>query len=764
MRLSVLSLLLIISSFVLGQQNDCNKEVGQFEITQLQFTDAQEALSIYRNYISKNLPSLTVDCSRRMYSLLANFSAIAASTDSADVYFKKAIYYSNLCTSDTAKIHAAIDYARFLNNMQPDSFAVYSNMVYARLMAYAQKKKLKYAAFLNNLPVGATPASFSTSEINALSPALINDMNESEKALWRQYYEMKGSSLIYSTSTTAAENNLKLALFFDRNNPGDDNESVTLNNLGFLYQNAGRHTLAVEYFLASVEKNKKNNEEYAAINTLSNVAFSFRMIKRFDVARQYSLEAIAIARRLNLTKNLCRVLSQYASVFIDEGNFAEAEKNLRESISLSHATDNKADLCYSMRKLADMLINRTGRSAEGKIFIDSSAYYAAAIGDNSFLYFINNTLASYYFKTADYEKSLQLALSSYNESIAYNDKEIAVTSLNLLHQLYEKKNNPVLALQYYKLFVQLRDSSSGKEMHYALSDIQEKYDSQKKQLAIETLEKEKSKKQQQTNILIAGLGVMLLLSGLFYFFNRKLNHQKKELQQSNTLLNEATANQNRLFGIIGHDLRGMVAPFSKAGKIMSNYIGKNNLQDAAKFSFKLEENAGRLSETLNNLLHWSLQQMKGIRITKENVPVYQTINDVISHYTDVIKLKNITVHVHVPATEILVTDKEAFQIIIRNLLSNALKFTENNSIDFSSKNNPNDFTLIITDKGAGMADEQIHRLFVIDEKVTGKGTQGETGSGLGLVVVQKMADALNAKLEITSKLHAGTTIAVIFKK
>jgi signal transduction histidine kinase len=764
MRTGLIILLLFFCQPVFCQVNLCNKEILEFEINQLKFTDAHKSVDQYRNYLNKNLPLLTADCSRRMYSLLANFSAIASSMDSADLYFRKAIDYSNLCTSDTAKIFAAIDYARFLNNVQPDSFAVYSDIVYNKLLANAQKNKLRYAAFLNNLPAGATPASFSASEINTLSPSLINDMDDGEKALWRQYYEMKGSALIYSTAAAAAENNLKLALFFDRNNPGDDNESVSLNNLGLLYQNAGRHTTAVEYFLAAVEKNKKNNEEYAGINTLSNITYSFRMIKRFDVARQYSLEAIEIAKRLNLTKNLCRVLSQYASVFIDEGNYTEAEKVLRESIALSHSTENKADLCYSMRKLANMFIVNTNNLAMGKLFIDSSAWYAAAIGDNGFLYFINNTLASYYFKTTNYDKSLQYALSSYNESIAYNDKEIAVTSLNLLHQLYEKMNNPALALQYYKLFVQLRDSSSGKEMHYALSDIQEKYESQKKQLAIETLEKERSKKQQQTNILITGLGVLLLLSGLFYFFNRKLNHQKKVLQQTNTLLNAATATQNRLFGIIGHDLKGMVAPFSKAGKIMSNYLNKNNLQDAEKFSVKLEENAGRLSETLNNLLHWSLQQMKGLHIQKQVVPVYETINHVVNHYADVIRLKNINVQVLVQATETLITDKEAFQIIIRNLLSNALKFTENNTIQFSSQQTEKDYILTIADRGTGMTDEQVKRLFAIEEKISGSGTQGETGSGLGLVVVQKMAEALNATLQITSKLQSGTTISITFKK
>jgi signal transduction histidine kinase len=764
MRSAFLILLLGFFYQVFAQKNTCEKEIEVFEATQLQFTDAGQALATYQSYLLHNQATLSPDCNRRIYSLMANFSALGSSINAADSFFKKAVYYSTLCNADTASIFALLDYARFLNNVAPDSFIVYSNIAYRQLNALAQKNNPRFAAWLAARPVLTEKISSSSDRETGTPPlTFISDMTNTVKSLWRQYFELQGSSLIYSKSAGAAEANLNMALFFDRNNPEDDNESVSLNNLGIVFQNEGRHTTAVEYFLKSIEKNKNNKQEYAVISTLGNITYSFRMIRRFDVARQYCLEAIEIARRLKLTKNLCRILSQYASVFIDEGNFAEAEKQLRESIALSHQTSNKADLCYSMRKLGNMFIVNTNHLVAGKQLIDSSAYYAAAIGDKSFLYFINNSLAAYYFKTGDYTTAMKFATSSYTESVAYQDKEIALSSLNLLHQLYEKKGDAALALQYYKLFTNLKDSSSGKEMHYALSDIQEKYESQKKQLAIDALEKEKLKRRQQFVALIIGLCVLLILVALVYFFNRKLNQQKKVLEQNNRLLSEATATQNRLFGIIGHDLKGMVAPFSRAGKIMSHYIAKNNLQDAVVFSSRLEENAGRLSETLNNLLHWSLQQMKGLQTQPQSVPVYETIQHIVSHYTDVIRLKNIRVQVDIAPAESLFTDKEAFQVIVRNLLNNAIKFTENNSIVFSSQDTGTQYQLTIADTGTGMTDQQVRQLFSMENKVTGTGTQGETGSGLGLIVVKKMAEALNASLQITSTLQSGTSITITFK-
>jgi signal transduction histidine kinase len=260
------------------------------------------------------------------------------------------------------------------------------------------------------------------------------------------------------------------------------------------------------------------------------------------------------------------------------------------------------------------------------------------------------------------------------------------------------------------------------------------------------------------------LGTLLLLSGFFFYFNRKLSHQKKQLLTTNESLAELSAAQNRLFGIISHDLKGMVVPFYRAGKILSNYIDKNNLSDAKLFSSKLEENAGRLSATLNNLLYWSLQQMKGLKINKEPVPVFEVINHVVSHYKELIQVKNITIHNEIKQADIFLTDKEAFQVIIRNLLSNAVKFTENNSITFSATNAPGAYIVTVTDKGIGMDETQIERLFSFNDKKSGAGTRGETGSGLGLVVVNKIASALNGIMEVQSNRGIGTAISIIFKK
>jgi signal transduction histidine kinase len=762
MRLRVLIILLLWSHLLKGQQSDCHAEVQQFEITQLQFKDAQEAVARYSGYINKNLSSLTPDCSRRMYSLLANFYHTSGSIDSAELYFKKALYYSTFCKDDTSEIEAGLDYVRFLNSRNPERFFEYIDTVYSKL--YNACRKYRYIAFLGTDAAVTDTFTVLHADIEKINEDIIKDMPHHFKDLWRQFYSVMGSALVFSTKPKLAEKYMQLALYFDRHEPSGDSESITLNNLGLLYQNEGNHAKAVESFLAALNKNDASNEEFAKINTLGNISFSYRMIKQYSRAKKYTEQAMALAQKLNLSTNLCRVLSAHASIFIDEGNYTEAEKFLRQSIELSHSIGNKADLCYTMRKLANMLIAYTLRLPEGKLYADSSRYYANEIGDAGFMYYIDFTDANYYFKTGAYSKALPLVQLSLQQSIDYNDKEITLMSLELLSKVHEKLNNPAKALEYFKKYQEIKDNVIGKDMQLALSELQEKYDSQQNEATIQKLEKQKKERAQQTKILLGTLGVLVLLSGLFFYFNRKLSMQKKQLLATNQSLAELSASQNRLFGIISHDLKGMVVPFYRAGKILSNYIDKNNLSDAKLFSSKLEENAARLSATLNNLLFWSLQQMKGLKINNEPLQVYETINHVVSHYTELIQVKNITIRNEVLPADSFVTDKEAFQVIIRNLLSNAVKFTENNSITFSAGNSKDAYIITVTDKGIGMDEAQIEKLFYFNDKKSGAGTRGESGSGLGLVVVNKMAAALNGKIDIKSKPGEGTSINITFKK
>jgi signal transduction histidine kinase len=762
MKIVLLSLFIIGNFYNFCNAQKCSDDLDKFEHTEIGAAPPEKEVARFKKYLTANQSKLTPECLNRLHLLIGSFYEISGN-DSADDHYKKAIYYAAQFKSDTSSILAMLAYSRFLNNNNKKvDFSKYMDSIYYQL--FQGSKKYKYHTFLGSNNFLSDTGYIIKKNVENLDPNLINDMPNNIKYLWIQYYLLRGSALIFSTQIELAKKYIKLSLFFDKTNLVDNWEATSYNNLAMLYQNDGNHAVAVEYFQESLNQNEIEKEELSMVNTLGNISYSYKAIGQYKKAKEFTTRGIQIAEKLGMKKNLCRTLSAHASIFIEEKDYNEAEKFLHKSIELSRSINNKADMCYSMRKLANMLIAHTPRLEEGKLYIDSSASYCNEIGDTSFLYFIGYTRANYYYKKNNYNKALELATDSYEKSIEYNDKEVMLPAAQLLCQIYEKQNNPTKALEYYKKYAALRDNTTGKEMQLALTEMQEKYDSQAKVLTIQKLEKQQQEKARQTKILFSVAGGMLLLIGAFFYFNRKLKKQKKTLQTTNERLDELTASQNRLFGIISHDLKGMIVPFQRAGKILTNHIGKGNLDDAKLFSEKLEENASRLSMTLNNLLFWSLQQMKGVKINKEILPIFETIEHVASHYADVIKVKNIDIVIDIPKEETFFTDKEAFQIIVRNLLSNAIKFTENNPIQFTTINTPTHYKVTIKDKGIGMSETQITKLFAFDDKKVSTGTQGEIGSGLGLIVVKKMTEVLNGKLDIQSQLGAGTTISIIFEK
>ncbi len=762
MKLFLITFFLVLNYWNLCYAQNCAEAISKFEYTEIGASPPEHEVARFKKYLAENVNKLTPNCLSRLHLLIASFYQISGN-DSAEEHYQKSVYFANQCKNDTSSAIAMLAYSRFLNsNSNSVLFSKYMDSVYYQL--YQVSKKYKYNSFLGSDHTLPDTVYILDKNIDQLDLDLINDMPNNIKYLWIQYYLSRGSSLIFSPQIELAKKYLQLSLFFDKSDPEDNWETSANNNLGLLYQNDGNHAVAVEYFQQSLNQNEIEKEELPMVTTLANISYSYKAIGQYKKAKEFTARAIQIAEKLGMKKNLCRTLSAHASIFIAEKNYKEAEVYINKSIALSREIDNKMDLCYSMRKLADMLIEYTPRIEEGKKYLDSSISYCNEIGDSSFYYYLDYTKANYYYKKNDYNKALPIAQESYQKSIAYNDKEVMLPVAKLLYHIYEKQNNPVKALEHYQKYAELRDNITGKEMQLALTEIQEKYDSQSKLLTIQKLEKEQQEKSRQTKILFSVAGAMLLLAGSFFYFNRKLRKQKKTLQTTNERLDELTASQNRLFGIISHDLKGMIVPFQRAGKILTNYIGKGNLEEAKLFSEKLEENSSRLSMTLNNLLFWSLQQMKGVKINKEILPMFETILHVANHYADVIKIKNIELIVDIPGEETLFTDKEAFQVIIRNVLSNAIKFTENNTIQFTTETTPTQYKVMISDKGIGMNEAQIAKLFSFDEKKVNAGTQGEIGSGLGLVVVKKMAEVLGGKLDIQSQPGAGTTISIIFEK
>jgi signal transduction histidine kinase len=254
---------------------------------------------------------------------------------------------------------------------------------------------------------------------------------------------------------------------------------------------------------------------------------------------------------------------------------------------------------------------------------------------------------------------------------------------------------------------------------------------------------------------------MVMFCGAFLFVNTFklyfLDYEKKIIENNRALvlMNEE---KDRLFSIIAHDLR---SPLSSLNQILG-MLAEGNLskEEFDVLVSKISKNAQESSELLNNLLQWASSQMKGFKIIAAPLNIQQTLNETISNVVPIAQQKNITIINEIPEDIVANVDANMIKIVFRNLLINAIKFSNKGSEIFleATKEN-NNIKVFIKDQGVGIAAEDIPLLFN-SLTYTKPGTENEKGTGLGLVLCKLFVERNNGTISVESRPRVGSTFCV----
>jgi signal transduction histidine kinase len=235
----------------------------------------------------------------------------------------------------------------------------------------------------------------------------------------------------------------------------------------------------------------------------------------------------------------------------------------------------------------------------------------------------------------------------------------------------------------------------------------------------------------------------------------------KRIEEQNIRLAELNVTKDRFFGIIAHNLRGPVGNWaSSLGLLIDTY---DRLDDVAKLELitGLKSSTDKTFHLLENLLIWSRIQRNIITYSPQNIFFKEIIDENIEILKPAADFKNISLSVVMDEHLKTYCDPYMMNNVLRNLLSNAIKFTpQNGSVNIKVHSN-NGFTeLIISDTGIGISPNKLEQLFKIEKNILSKGTNGETGSGLGLILCKEFIDRHKGSIFLQSKAGKGTTVSV----
>lgn len=191
-----------------------------------------------------------------------------------------------------------------------------------------------------------------------------------------------------------------------------------------------------------------------------------------------------------------------------------------------------------------------------------------------------------------------------------------------------------------------------------------------------------------------------------------------------------------------------------------NLLRLTNLSDETQQAIsQLESQTDQLLGLLTNLLEWSYIQLKGLRAHPKPVDLSEIIDNILAQTSEPIDQKRISILNQISESTWILADKPQLEAVIRNLVSNSIKFTPTNGcIRLSTKQIDEGVMLIIHDTGIGMSAEQIEKLFSAPEVRTG--TSGEPGTGLGLRICREMLGSDPDALRIVSSPGKGTRVSI----
>ena len=330
----------------------------------------------------------------------------------------------------------------------------------------------------------------------------------------------------------------------------------------------------------------------------------------------------------------------------------------------------------------------------------------------------------------------------------------------------ENRKNFEKALIYRKEAEKWNDSITDQSKIWAVAEVEKKFAIKQKQEEIEVLEVKNEIRETQRNGLFIIAILLLSIFGIgVYFYLQKIKKNKIILAQKENL-DELNATKDKLFSIVSHDLRSSVNTLKSSNSKLMQNLKSNNYEELDGLLHKNAVVANSAYNLLDNLLNWANQQTNQIFFQKESLHLFSVIKQVEYNYNPLVLEKNIELKIEIDKNIFVLMDLDSFKIILRNMLDNAIKFTnEKGTISiYSEKPNSEFIKLIIEDTGIGMSHEVVEELLQESAKLSKKNNKEIIGTGLGMQLCKSMLLKNGGKLNIESKIGLGTKFILFLPK
>lgn len=552
----------------------------------------------------------------------------------------------------------------------------------------------------------------------------------------------------------------------------DNREKINnLIGLGEVYYERGDLELALSKFVEALKFDEVQHDNNTKLSLLINMANIFSDEHQREKAISYYNQAMEIALELKADDTLSVLYNNLAIIYQDDSDYNKALIFYEKSLEIDKKSNNKAGIALILNNIGENYF-KMGNTDKAILFsLESLSTNRQLQLDTEIIY--NLEILS----------QIHLSLGNFKQAFTYLDEGIALTKklktrgkrsdlLKLLAQYYNKTGNNKKAYSTIIAYNALKDSIQQKSRTDKIVELQAQFDSEKKEKENEILrisnqftQEKLAKERIRTNYLFIfsflAFAVIILIFTLLRSKVRITNRIKifnGKLEESNSKLKIMNATKDKFFSIIAHDLKSPFNAILGFSELIKNEVkyGKN-IEIIEEYNANINESANSLFTLLENLLQWANDQRGILEFTPTQIDLYELIQSNLTIFKLKATDKSIKLFSDIKPNTVAFGDVNMVNTIVRNLISNALKFTKENGEIFLSTNQDGNFILLsVKDNGIGISKNDQDKLFRLDCNFTTIGTKDETGSGLGLILCKEFVKKNGGEIWVESEENKGS--------
>lgn len=565
--------------------------------------------------------------------------------------------------------------------------------------------------------------------------------------------------------------------------------SAGLNNMGTIYEILGQYPQALNYYQRSLNIDFEREDLKGVANSYLNIGNLYENLNDNGKAMDYYQKCLSLSDSLGSKKLMAYSLLNIGYIYNSSNENEKAREYYLRSIKISEENDQQEGVLLACLMMG-ILDKEEGNHIAAKNNLNRALEISIKLGSVSQERYCYFHLAEVYFNQLNYTEALKLVKLAYVED-EDTDKNLSMNGAELLSSIYAANKDFDKAYQYHVIFKSLQDDLFNEKniQETANLEYRYKYENEKQTLeleqekkdAISKVERDRQKAIQHSLIVIS---LLLAILSIFILYslnqrrkaNRLLLHQKEQLEEVNQLLikqkkeieavaselEKANETKDKFFSIIAHDLRSPFTTILGFSNILLESHEEFDKESLETFLSKIKKGAETALILLENLFTWARSNSGGINFSPKTLDLETIVNRVCKLYESGAISKKISLKCEVHLGFNIFADEEMLRTILRNLMSNALKFTQKGGeikISMSSEDGMN--AIHIEDNGIGMNQEQMDNLFELNKKIVTRGTSGERGTGLGLVLCYEFVQKHGGRIVVESKEGVGTTMILL---